>query len=84
MNLSGKKEERMDTGCAPPYNNRIEPTARARHVGCLRNRRAGSAPALLLRRRASAPCSRLIRALYGRNKNSGMNIAAYAEVIRTN
>ena len=50
-------------GSGSPYNNRIELTARGRHAACLRKRHAGSAPALLLRRRACALCSQLIRAL---------------------
>ena len=51
---------------ASPYNKRIELTARGRHVGCLRNRRAGFT--LRVRRCAgrSGPCSQLIRALCGR------------------
>jgi hypothetical protein len=51
---------------ASPYNKRIERTAGGRHGARLREPRAGSAPALLLRRRACAPSSPFIRALYGR------------------
>ena len=52
---------------ASPYNKRIELTARGRHVGCLRNRRAGSPTALSVPASAFGPCSQLIRVLYGPN-----------------
>jgi hypothetical protein len=69
--VQGTSEQELPTsaGGAPPHNQRIEPTARRRHVVRLRERHAGARsghpPALLLRRRASGRCSRLIRALYG-------------------
>src|SRR5688500_16214546 len=53
-------------GTALPYNNRIEPTAGGCHGARLREPRASSLRALLLRRRALRPSSRFIRTLYGR------------------
>ena len=50
-----------------PHNKPIELTPGGRHVLCLRKARAGSAPALSLRERTSAPSSQLIGALYGRD-----------------
>jgi hypothetical protein len=80
--LVGNKELLTDTGGTPPHNQRIEPTARRRNasrghslwvfsLGESRSgARSGHPPALLLRRRASGRCSRLIRALYGRWQGS--------------
>jgi hypothetical protein len=78
-NWMGSKQELLtDAGGAPPHNQRIEPTARRRHVACFRKRpagaRSGHPPALLLRRRASGLCSRLIRALYGRWQGSSSTL----------
>lgn len=64
-------EEASQLKCSgSPYNERIELTAGGRHVRYLRNGRAGSPPALRLRRRAYGPCSQLIRALYFRSRPS--------------
>ena len=67
MDLSQFRERSQAKGSGSPHNNRIEQTARGRHVFRLRESHAGSPPALLLRRRACGPCSLLIRALYGRS-----------------
>ena len=53
-----------------PYNKRIELTARGRHAGCLRNRRAGDPPGFGLPAEPLRPCSQLIRALYGLSAGS--------------
>ncbi len=63
-------------GTTPPYNNRIEPTARGRHALCgfsmgsiLRAKVAPVPSGPFSTRRALRPCSRLIRALYGRGRH---------------
>ena len=66
LKLESNQEEPRVAGRGAPYNKSIEPTAGGRHVRRLRNGHAGSPPALLLRRRACGPSSRLIDALYGR------------------
>jgi hypothetical protein len=63
-----KTEESGLKGGGSPYNNWIEPTAGGQHVFRLRESRAGDPPGLYLPVQALRPSSRLIQALYGRNK----------------
>jgi hypothetical protein len=56
-------------GGAPPYNNLINPTKAGRHVFRLRESPAGSANSPSSSKAGNSPrASRVIRALYGRNK----------------
>ena len=68
--MVGKEQElraNADTA-SPPYNKRIELTARGRHALRLREGRAGfTLRPCPFQARASGPCSQLIRALYGRS-----------------